>query len=123
LSKTGYETTMVLVTRNDLNLSSGKLAAQCSHATAECILKAKRQSPQILDKYLKTGARKIVCTTTNVDELKRIYGQAKDAGLICHMVRDAGHTEIPAGTVTVVGIGPGIRSSIDKITSSLPLVK
>lgn len=123
MSKTGYETTMVLVTRNDLNLSSGKLAAQCSHATAECILKAKRQSPQILDKYLKTGARKIVCNTTNVDELKRIYGQAKDAGLICHMVRDAGHTEIPAGTVTVVGIGPGIRSSIDKITSSLPLVK
>ena len=78
MSKTGYETTMVLVTRNDLNLSSGKLAAQCSHATAECILKAKRQSPQILDKYLKTGARKIVCNTTNVDELKRIYGQAKD---------------------------------------------
>ena len=123
MSKTGYETTMVLVTRNDLNLSSGKLAAQCSHATAECVLKAKRQSPQILDKYLKTGARKIVCTTTNVDALKRIYGEAKDAGLICHMVRDAGHTEIPTGTVTVVGIGPGIRSSIDKITSSLPLVK
>jgi PTH2 family peptidyl-tRNA hydrolase len=123
LSKTGYETTMVLVTRNDLNLSSGKLAAQCSHATAECILKAKRQSPQILDKYLKTGARKIVCTTTNVDALKRIYGEAKDAGLICYMVRDAGHTEIPAGTVTVVGIGPGVRASIDKITSSLPLVK
>lgn len=123
MSKTGYETTMVLVTRNDLNLSSGKLAAQCSHATAECILKAKRQSPQILDKYLKTGARKIVCTTTNVDALKRIYGEAKDAGLICYMVRDAGHTEIPAGTVTVVGIGPGMRNSIDKITSSLPLVK
>ena len=123
MSKTGYETTMVLVTRNDLNLSSGKLAAQCSHATAECVLKAKRQSPQILDKYLKTGARKIVCTTTNVDALKRIYGEAKDAGLICYMVRDAGHTEIPARTVTVVGIGPGMRNSIDKITSSLPLVK
>jgi PTH2 family peptidyl-tRNA hydrolase len=114
---------MVLVTRNDLNLSSGKLAAQCSHATAECILKAKLQSPQILDKYLKSGARKIVCSTTNVDTLKRIYGEAKDAGLICYMVRDAGHTEIPAGTVTVVGIGPGMRNSIDKITSSLPLVK
>jgi len=123
LSRTGYETTMVLVTRNDLNLSSGKLAAQCSHATAECILKAKLQSPQILDKYLKSGARKIVCATTNVDTLKRIYGEAKDAGLICYMVRDAGHTEIPAGTVTVVGIGPGMRNSIDKITSSLPLVK
>jgi PTH2 family peptidyl-tRNA hydrolase len=114
---------MVLVTRNDLNLSIGKLAAQCSHATAECVLKAKRQSPQILDKYLKTGARKIVCATSNVDSLRKIFGEAKDAGLICYMVKDAGHTEIPAGTVTVVGIGPGIRKSIDKITSSLPLVR
>jgi PTH2 family peptidyl-tRNA hydrolase len=58
-----------------------------------------------------------------LDALKRIYGQAKEAGLICHMVNDAGHTEIPAGTTTVVGIGPGIRNSIDKITSSLPLLK
>jgi len=39
------------------------------------------------------------------------------------MVTDAGHTEIPAGTVTVVGIGPGPRSEIDALTSSLPLVK
>ncbi len=118
-----YETTMVLVTRSDLNLSKGKLAAQCSHATAECVLKAKRQSPTILEKYLKSGARKIVCSTSSLDALKRIYGQAKEAGLICYMVNDAGHTEIPAGTTTVVGIGPGMRSSIDKITSSLPLLK
>ncbi|MFQ3343559.1 MAG: peptidyl-tRNA hydrolase Pth2 [Candidatus Poseidoniales archaeon] len=118
-----YETTMILVTRSDLNLSKGKLAAQCSHATAECILKAKRQSPTILEKYLKSGARKIVCSVSSLDSLKRIFGEAKEAGLICHMVTDAGHTEIPSGTVTVVGIGPGIRNSIDQITSSLPLLK
>ncbi len=118
-----YETTMVLITRADLNLSKGKLAAQCSHATAECVLKAKRQSPTILEKYLKGGARKIVCTVPSLDALKRLYGEAKEAGLVCYMVTDAGHTEIPAGTTTVVGIGPGIRNSIDKITSSLPLLK
>ena len=34
---------MVLVTRSDLKLSRGKLAAQCGHAVAECVLKAKRE--------------------------------------------------------------------------------
>ena len=48
--------------------------------------------------------------------------RAKKAGLICHLVTDAGHTEIPPGTETVVGIGPGPRGDIDKITGDLPLV-
>ena len=61
------ELTMVLVTRSDLNLSKGKLAAQCSHATAECILKAKRTAPKTLERYLAKGARKIVCSTSNLD--------------------------------------------------------
>ena len=70
------ELTMVLVTRSDLNLSKGKLAAQCSHATAECILKAKRTAPKTLERYLAKGARKIVCSTSNLDSLKRIFGEA-----------------------------------------------
>jgi len=41
---------------------------------------------------------------------------------VTYLVSDAGHTEIPAGTVTVVGIGPGPRSSIDAITGDLSLV-
>ena len=42
------ELTMVLVTRKDLKLSKGKLAAQCSHAAVECALKAKRIRPNEL---------------------------------------------------------------------------
>ena len=81
------ELTMVLVTRSDLTLSKGKLAAQCSHATAECILKAKRVAPKILEKYRSNGARKIVCSASNVDNLKRIFGEANEAGLIWLFVR------------------------------------
>ena len=36
---------MVLVTRADLKLSKGKLAAQCGHAVMECALRAKKESP------------------------------------------------------------------------------
>ena len=51
-----------------------------------------------------------------------ILSRAKKAGLVCYLVKDAGHTEIPPGTETVVGIGPGSRREIDKITGDLPLV-
>jgi len=116
------ELTMVLVSRNDLKLSSGKLAAQCSHATAECILKAKKSTPRELDRYLREGARKIICKTDNLQSMKEIHKKAKKLNLISYMVTDAGHTEIPSGTITIVGIGPGPRKKIDKITGTLSLM-
>ncbi len=116
------ELTMVLVTRQDLELSRGKLAAQCAHAAAECVLASKRKSPRALDRYIKHGARKIVCKVPDLVSLKQVHGRAKKSGLVCRMVTDAGHTEIPPGTVTVVGVGPGPREAIDKITGDLSLV-
>jgi PTH2 family peptidyl-tRNA hydrolase len=90
---------------------------------SECVLKASKNESKTLQRYLREGARKIVVAAPHLEGLRRIYGEASESGLITHMVKDAGHTEIPAGTVTVVGIGPGPRSTIDSITSSLPLVK
>ena len=116
------ELTMVLVTRADLKLSKGKLAAQCGHAVMECTLRARKDSPRGLGRYRREGARKIVCKVADENSLKQILGRAKSAGLVCYLVKDAGHTEIPPGTVTVVGIGPGPRSEIDKITGDLQLV-
>ena len=116
------ELTMVLVTRQDLQLSKGKPAAQCAHAAADCVLSAKRSNPRTLDQYLRRGARKIVCKVPDLISLKQVYSRAKKAGLVCQLVTDAGHTEIPPGTETVVGIGPGPRAEIDKITGQLSLV-
>lgn len=113
---------MVFVTRKDLKLSRGKLAAQCGHAAADCVLKAEREIPKTLDHYMTRGARKIVCQVPDEDALRRLFGEAQAAGLIATLIKDAGHTEIPAGTVTVVGIGPGGREDIDALTGSLPLV-
>ena len=115
--------TMVLVTRKDLTLSRGKLAAQCGHAAVECALKAARECPKQLESWRENGARKIVVEASNLDALKRLFGAAQADDIVCYMVRDAGHTEIPAGTVTMLGIGPGPRSEIDPLTSSLPLGK
>ena len=111
---------MVLVTRRDLKLSRGKLAAQCGHAVAECVLKAKREQPRMLKRYMSEGARKIVCETPDLESLRRLFGDARVCGLVCYMMTDAGHTAIPAGPVTVLGIGPGSPPDTDSPTSRLP---
>ena len=116
------EITMVLVTRADLQLSKGKLAAQCGHASMECALRAKKLEPRLLDNYRRGGARKIVCKAPIQEAIRKILSRAKKAGLVSYLVKVAGHTEFPPGTETVVGIGPGYRREIDKITGDLPLV-
>jgi len=35
---------------------------------------------------------------------------------------DAGHTEIPSGTKTVLGLGPAPNNLIDQVTGDLPLL-
>ena len=122
MSRSPSELTMVFIARKDLKLSAGKLAAQVGHATAECITKAERTEPRLLDRYMKVGQRKVVCQAANEDELRRLFGEAKEAGIIAALITDAGHTEIPPGTVTVAGLGPGDRDKIDSITGSLPLL-
>ena len=57
-----------------------------------------------------------------VEEMKRLYGAISSVGIVCHLVKDAGHTEIPPGTVTVLGIGPAPRDSVDAFTGDLQLV-
>ncbi|MAK05096.1 MAG: aminoacyl-tRNA hydrolase [Euryarchaeota archaeon] len=114
---------MVIITRKDLKLSSGKLAAQAGHAAVNCALTARKLKPKLLEEWRNTGSRKIVCQASNLEAMKRLYGEARELGLISEMIKDAGRTEIPAGTITLLGIGPGPRRVIDELTGSLPLVK
>ena len=38
------------------------------------------------------------------------------------VVRDAGLTEIPPGTVTCIGIGPAKNETVDRVTGKLSLM-
>ena len=79
---------MVIVTRADLNLSKGKMAAQCGHAVSECVLKASSNDAKLLKRYLSDGARKIVVAAPHLEALKRIYGEAAESGIICSMIKE-----------------------------------
>jgi len=52
-----------------------------------------------------------------------IYNQAKEAGLYCSLIQDAGLTEFGGvPTYTAVAVGPAKNEDVDKITGELKLL-
>ncbi len=113
---------LVIVTRKDLNLSKGKLAAQVGHAAVDCALKAMKYDRRAFDAWHGSGQKKTVLKTDREKDFYVLKAAAEKAGLSTALIKDAGHTEIPAGTVTVLGIGPGDETTIDKVTGHLSLL-
>ena len=113
---------MVIVSREDLKISTGKLAAQVAHAAVECSLISKRKKPKWFKKWKEQGAKKVVLKAKSLDELHELKRKAENLGIIAVIVSDAGLTEVPPGTETVLGIGPAPSALVDKVTGSLPLL-
>jgi PTH2 family peptidyl-tRNA hydrolase len=117
-----FDYKMVIVTRADLSLSAGKLAAQVSHAAVTCALLAKKNKPLWFSKWQKEGAKKVVVKVETLDDFHPLKEKAEELGMSTSLVTDAGHTEIPEGTETVLGIGPAPSNLIDQVTGELALL-
>ena len=68
------------------------------------------------------GAKKAVVKTEDLEGFSILQKQAESLDIVTFLVSDAGHTEIPCGTKTVLGIGPAPSNIIDQITGHLPLL-
>lgn len=112
---------MVIVVRDDLEMSTGKLAAQVAHAAVTCALEAKARNAKWFSEWYREGQRKVVLRAKDLDELRLLKDKASRAGLPLTMITDAGMTELPPNTTTCLGIGPAPEGTIDTITGSLPL--
>ncbi|KAL0478106.1 peptidyl-tRNA hydrolase [Acrasis kona] len=122
---------LVLVVRTDLKMGSGKIAAQCGHATLGAfrdVLRKYRKNKSTknhldwLKSWDESGCAKIAVQVKSLDDMERIYKAAKDAGLPVHKVIDAGKTQIAPNTKTVVAVGPAPESKVNQITGSLKLL-
>ncbi|MCS7119144.1 MAG: peptidyl-tRNA hydrolase Pth2 [Archaeoglobaceae archaeon] len=109
----------VIIVREDLNLSRGKLAVQVAHASVLGFLKSEKEKREI---WIKEGQKKVVLKVKSLEELFEIKNKAEREKLVTAIVEDAGLTEIPPGTITAISIGPDESKRIDKITGSLPLL-
>ena len=109
----------VILVRDDLKLSKGKLAVQVAHASVECALKTQKTKVQM---WQNEGMKKAVLKVQNLEELQEYLKTANNKGLITALITDAGLTQIPIGTTTCLGIGPDEEDKIDSVTGKLKLL-
>ena len=128
----------IIVMRTDLNMRKGKMIAQGSHASMKAILDKGSLSPhegggdefmvdlpreEAINDWIFGQFTKVCVQVKSEAELQEIYDKAKEAGLICSLITDAGHTEFGGvPTKTCCAIGPNWSSEIDPITKHLPLL-
>ncbi|KAL8945573.1 MAG: hypothetical protein Q9222_007898 [Ikaeria aurantiellina] len=120
------ECKLVLVVRTDLGMGKGKIAAQSSHATLACYRALSSTFPTSLNPVLKQwermGQAKVVVQAKNEEELETLQAKALSLGLCAQIIHDAGRTQIASGSATVLGVGPGPKSVVDRVTGGLKLL-
>lgn len=112
---------MVLIVRMDLKMGKGKACAQCGHATLGAYKNAMQSDPYGTTEWYNSAAAKIVLKVADEDELLELSRLAAQSKLPYYLVTDAGRTQIPAGSKTILAIGPARYSVISPITGHLKL--
>lgn len=140
----------VILMRKDLNMRKGKMCAQAAHASMKVLLdlmrKAKvptgsfshheeekehgyflpmegRQYARSLTEWLEGLFTKICVSVNSEQALLEIYNKAKEEGILCSLIQDAGETEFGGvPTYTCAAIGPDEAEKLDPITGGLPLL-
>ncbi|KAJ7169667.1 peptidyl-tRNA hydrolase PTH2-domain-containing protein [Mycena filopes] len=115
---TSDECKLVLAVRTDLGMTTGKIAAQCSHATLGCYKILLRENPDLLRRWARGGYLKSVVRCSDEDELFLLQAQAQSLNLCARAIQDAGRTQIAAGSTTVLGIA-GPSGLVERVTEQL----
>lgn len=108
-----------IITRDDLKLSRGKLAVQVAHAA---VTASDFADKEVKAAWIRDGQKKIVLRVSTLNDLFLLKETARREGLSTALITDAGLTEVPPGTITVLGIGPAPVEKLDKVAGKLKLL-
>ncbi|MFQ5884352.1 MAG: peptidyl-tRNA hydrolase Pth2 [Thermoplasmata archaeon] len=112
---------LVVAVREDLKLSSGKMAAQVAHAAVTCAIECRKSNKRWFQRWMKEGQKKVVVRARNLRELGDLKRKSRGLRIPVALIEDAGLTELSPGTATCLGIGPAPNSRIDQVTGCLEL--
>ena len=113
---------MVLVVNTALQMGKGKIGAQCGHAAVGAYSEANQFAPNVFKLWEQSGCAKIALKADDDTVLFQIEDTARSLGLITYLVQDAGRTQIPAGSITVLAVGPAPAAIFDGLTGHLKLL-
>jgi PTH2 family peptidyl-tRNA hydrolase len=112
----------VIAVRTDLGMSKGKIAVQVAHGAISSAERARNTHESVWRVWLREGQKKVVVKVATESDLLALGRQAAMANFPHALIKDAGMTELPPGTATVVGIGPAKSDELDRITGELKLL-
>ena len=81
-------------------------SAQVAHGAVQGALQAEAVRSEVLTQWLQQGGRKICLQTDSLEVLGDLQQKVTKRRIQSLEIRDAGLTEIPAGSLTVVVLGP-----------------
>lgn len=114
--------------RGDLDMPTGKLAAQAGHAYGDVLDLAGEIAPDIKQAYRNRakGGSKVNLKSKNLPHLLRAYQEAIEAGIPAVVIVDQGHVLPPHFTgepiITAIGIGPCTQAQAKDITKRFQCV-
>ena len=114
---------MMLCVREDLKMKKGKIGAQCSHATLGLykMIAGKKKHEKMLEDWETKGQKKIVAKLKDEAAMNLLVSRATDANIKFYVVQDAGHTQVAAGSRTVIAL-IDYENKMNTITGRLKLM-
>ena len=112
----------VIAVRTDLGMSRGKMAVQVAHGSISAAEKARVSHQEVWRAWFHEGQKKVAVKVSSEEEIMGLRRLAIIHTLPFAVIRDAGMTELPPGTITVIGIGPAKSEDVDKVTGDLKLL-
>lgn len=113
---------MVFIVNHGLKMGKGKIAAQVGHGAVKATLSAVNRHPLLVESWLASGQKKICVKGDDADHLETLEREAKLLKIPTARIHDAGHTQIPSGSLTVVALGPAEPTQLEPITGPLKLL-
>jgi peptidyl-tRNA hydrolase, PTH2 family len=130
------EVKQYIIIREELGMSPGKLASQASHSSMKVFFDKFEETEVECDNgefkkaflftstleeelWIKGLFTKIVKKVKNESQLLKAYEKAKELGLNCSLIKDAGLTELKGENYTAVAIGPNYVDKCEPIVKKL----
>ena len=115
----------VIVVNKNLNMPMGKFGGQVAHASMSSYIQSfKISDKKLLKEWEEDDFKtKIVCYVKSEEKLLNILTKAKDKGLPCALVKDAGKTFFNDPTITCIGIGPAYIEDFIGVTDKLRIME
>ena len=112
---------LVILVRNDLNMSTGKIVAQTAHAVVDATLKSYSGTTHFW-KWKSNGETIIALKVKNEKTLLTIMDIANRKHVPHGYIVDEGRTQVTPDTITVGFVGPDNEEKINKLVGQLKLL-